>query len=158
MTIVKIPPSQSRRLLPLLHQVHDLHLMHQPDRYAPLPEDRDMIAHLQTWLSQHDIHALGFEKGGALLGYTIIEIENRDATPFRASETRAMVHHICVDSEQRRQGIGLALLEAARNMLHEAGGQVLATTYAEFNSASAGLMERAGLRPVVRFAEWRSDN
>jgi len=33
---------------------------------------------------------------------------------------------------------------------------VIATTYAPFNTASAALMTRMGMEPVVTMAEWRA--
>lgn len=155
MTICEIPANEAERLLPLLHQVHDLHLQHQPDRYTSLPKDKRMCDYLRDWLSQPNVHALGFEVDDVLAGYTIYEIETRSASPFRLSETRAMVHQISVDASFRHQGIGTALMHEVRTRLIASGGTVVAASFADFNTASAGLMARCGLRPVASLAEWR---
>ncbi len=155
MPICEIRPDQCSRILPLLHQVHDLHLQHQPVRYAPLPTDRDMCAYLQDWLSRHSVQALGFEADGALAGYAIYEIEERSSSPFRPPETRAIVHQISVDTAFRRQGVGTALMAEVKARLLAAGGTVVAASFAEFNCASAALMARCGLQPVMSMAEWR---
>ncbi|WP_299944310.1 GNAT family N-acetyltransferase [uncultured Ruegeria sp.] len=156
MSIITISPTQVHRLLPLLHQVHDLHVQHQPQRYAPLPESAELVTYLSEWLCQPEVVALGYEGNHTLLGYAIYENERRAATPFRRAETRAMLHHISVDAGHRRQGIGMALITELRTRLLRDGGDVLATTYATFNTASAKLMARAGLQPVISFAEWRA--
>lgn len=155
MPIIDLSPSQSHRLLPLLHQVHELHVQHQPQRYAPLPPDDHMVTHLNEWLARPGLFALGYEDNGALIGYAIYEIEARSATPFRHSETRVMLHQISVDTAKRRQGVGLALMAEIQQRMPEIEATVLAATYASFNTPSAGLMRRAGLRPVMSFAEWR---
>lgn len=156
MSIITIPPSEAHRLLPLLHQVHNLHRTNQPERYAPLPDDTSMASHLSEWLLRPDLSALGYQVGPDLVGYAIFEIERRAATPFRASETRAVLHHICVDKKCRRKGVGSALIGEIRSALLCAGGDVMTATVAEFNTASAALMSRAGLRPVMVMSEWRA--
>ncbi|WP_171101857.1 hypothetical protein [Ruegeria sp. HKCCD7255] len=65
MPVRQLLPAQAHRLLPLLHQVYDLHLAHQPARYATLPDDRQMAAHMQTGLSMPDVYALGYLQSGA---------------------------------------------------------------------------------------------
>ncbi|UWR01695.1 GNAT family N-acetyltransferase [Ruegeria conchae] len=155
MSIATICPSQAHRLLPLLQQVHDLHVQNQPQRYAPLPDDKEVVSYLSEWLSHDAVVALGYEENQILLGYAIFELEKRAATPFRRAETRAMLHHISVDTKHRRKGIGLALINEVRARLLADGGDVLATTYATFNTPSAELMARAGLNPLISFAEWR---
>ncbi|WP_171209910.1 MULTISPECIES: hypothetical protein [unclassified Ruegeria] len=85
MPVRQLLPAQAHRLLPLLHQVHDLHLAHQPARYAKLPGDRQMAPHMQTWPSMPDVYALGYLQAGDLLGYVVYEIEHRPATPFRTA-------------------------------------------------------------------------
>lgn len=157
MTITRLCPAQADRVLPLLHQVHDLHRQHQPERYAPLPPDAEMAAFLESWLKQPDLFGLIYEESGAVLGYAVYEIERRDASPFRRAEIRAMVHQISVDNRHHRRGIGTALMAEVRAHLQREGGQVVAASYAIFNTSSAGLMARAGLRPVMSFAEWRAD-
>ncbi len=156
MPVTQLCPSQAGCLLPMLHQVHDLHLEHQPERYALLPADPQMCRHLEEWLSQPNIFSLVYEDEGALLGYAIYEIEQREATPFRRAEVRAMLHQICVDQDHRGRGIGTALIAEVRAHLVRKDGQVLAASYATFNTASARLMANAGLRPVMTFVEWRN--
>lgn len=155
MTIRAIPPSQAARLMPLFHQVHDLHVAEQPDRYAPLPTDPETITWLSTWLSSETVHALGHETDGALTGYLIYEIETRPSTPMRRAETRAMLDVISVDAAHRSQGIGSGLIQAMRASLDPEAVPTIATTYATFNTPSAALMARAGFEPKVIVAEWR---
>ncbi|MEX0316785.1 MAG: GNAT family N-acetyltransferase [Ruegeria sp.] len=155
MSIIEIPAAEAHRLIPLLRQVHDLHVLHQPRRFSPFPADSEIAPWLADWLAQPDIHALGYETVGKLAGYAIYEIERRPASPLRPAETRAMLHHVSVDAEHRRQGIGTALIAAIRDRLDPDDIPVIATTYASFNLASAALMAASGFEPAVIFAEWR---
>ncbi|MBO9449266.1 GNAT family N-acetyltransferase [Tropicibacter sp. R16_0] len=147
---------EAERLLPLLHQVHALHVAHQPERYPPLPAEEETLAWLTGWLHGKAMHTLVAETNGTLCGYAIYEIEHRPAIPVRHAETRGMLHHISVDAHHRRQGIGRALIAAMKTQLAKDGIKIIATTYASFNDASAQLMAQAGLVPKTVYAEWRA--
>ena len=155
MTIRPLAPDEAQRLLPLLHQVHALHVAHQPERYPPLPNDAETLDWLSGWLQGTNMQCLVAEQDSMLCGYAIYEIEHRPAIPLRHAETRGMLHQISVDAAHRRQGIGRALIRTIRSRLIAANITILATTYASFNKASAQLMADAGLAPKMVYAEWR---
>lgn len=156
MKITDIPASEAHRLLPLLHDVHALHVAQQPERYTAHPADADLATWLQDWLSQDNVFALGAESPqGALLGYAIWELEQRPALPVRAAETRAMLHHISIAEAWRRMGVGKALISTLKERATEQDATVVATTYAPFNTASGALMQSMGMEPVLTMAELR---
>jgi len=157
MKIIDIPASDAHRLLPLLQDVHALHVDHQPGRFAANPEDTELAAWLQDWLSHETVFALGAESPqGALLGYAVWELEKRPALPIRAAETRAMLHQISIAPAWQRMGVGKLLVSAMRERALTCGATVVATTYAPFNAASGALMQSMGLEPVLTVAEWRA--
>lgn len=157
MKILDLPPSEAARLVPLLQDLHALHVEHQPARYPAAPTEAELERWLQGWLQQETVTALVAESPkGALLGYVIFEIEHRPPLPVRFEESRVMVHHIATVSAFRRMGVGLALLHAVKQRAEAAGIKVIATTYAPFNSASKALFQSIGLEPVTIFAEWRA--
>lgn len=156
MKITDIPADEAHRLLPLLHDVHALHVEQQPGRYAANPADADLASWLQDWLGQDNVFALGAESPQrALLGYAIWELEQRPALPVRAAETRAMLHHIAIAEAWRRMGVGKALISTLKDRATAKGATVVATTYAPFNTASGALMQSMGMEPVMTMAEWR---
>ncbi len=155
MTIQDIRPDQARLILPLLHQVHDLHLEHQPERYAVLPPDAELADYLQSWLMQPNLFTVGFFERDKLLGYAIFEISRRPASPFHPVDTRAVLHQISVDRAARRRGIGTALLEAVKSRLRLVGGSVLTASVASFNAPSQALMAHSGLNHSLTIMEWR---
>ena len=156
MQIIDLAAADAHRLVPLLQDLHALHVSHQPDRHLPRPEDAALTAWLGDWLGQDGVHALAAESPqGALMGYLIYAIEHRPALPIRAAETRAMLHQIAVATAFHRIGVATALMTAMKARLAASGIAIIATTYAPFNAASAGLMHSMGLAPVLTLAEWR---
>jgi ribosomal protein S18 acetylase RimI-like enzyme len=157
MKILDLPACDAARLIPLLQDLHALHVKHQPTRYAADPSDADLTLWLQEWLQDEGMNAVIAESPqGALLGYVIFGIEHRPALPVRSEEKRIMVHHIATAPAFRRMGVGLALLTAVKQRAAEAGIKTIATTYAPFNSASKALFQSIGFEPVMTFAEWRA--
>ncbi|AZV78880.1 GNAT family N-acetyltransferase [Parasedimentitalea marina] len=157
MKIIEIPPSDASRLVPLLKDLHALHVAHQPARHTSNPEHYELEAWLTEWLASEGLYALGAESPqGALLGYLIYQIEHREALPVRAAETRAMLHHIAVQEPWQRMGVGKALMVRMKANVRAMDISIITTSYAPFNDASAALMTGMGLQPVLTVAEWRA--
>ncbi|CUH99689.1 GNAT family N-acetyltransferase [Leisingera aquaemixtae] len=157
MKIIEVPAADAERLVPLLQDLHALHVAYQPERHIPAPGSDGLAGWLQGWLGAETIFALAAESPqGTLLGYLIYELQDRPALPLRPAETRAMLHHISVTGAWRRMGVGKALVEAMKARALDAGATVIAATYAPFNTASAALMKGMGMEPVLTMAEWRA--
>jgi GNAT superfamily N-acetyltransferase len=157
MDICELSSSETARIIPLLQELHALHVHEQPQRHAPEPSDQALQDWLTEWLQQEGVIALQAQSPqGALLGYLIYELQERPALPVRAAERRAMLHHIAVQESWRRMGVGKALIGAMKARLATDGIGILQTTYAPFNAASAALMRGMGLEPVLITAEWRA--
>ena len=156
MRIIDIPASEAARLVPLLQDLHALHVTHQPARHTTTPDQQELEGWLHDWLATEGVFALGAESPqGALLGYLIYQIEHREALPVRAAETRATLHHIAVQDVWQRMGVGKALVEKMKAEICAKNVPVIVTTYGTFNEASAALMTSMGLQPVLTVAEWR---
>lgn len=152
MDISTLAPSDAGRLLPLLHQVHALHVDALPVMYPALDDDDAVVQFLTGWLSQDAVTALIAGPKDTPKGYLIYVIETRAASVMRKGETVGMVHHISVDAACRRKGIAKALFAEARARLAAQCVTTLATTYAAFNTASAALMASEGLVPTTIYA------
>ena len=155
MDIVELQGTDAPRLLPLLHQVHDLHVTHLPTRYHPIARDAEAVDWLAHWLAHDGVHAFGAIFDDELAGYEVFEIEYKPETVLKHPCTRAMLQHICVDAAHRRQGVAKALFEAAKVRLASMGIRDYSTTYASFNTASAALMASLGFHPTLIYAEHR---
>ncbi|APG47561.1 GNAT family N-acetyltransferase [Phaeobacter porticola] len=159
MDLIDIPPTDAHRLVPLLQKLQALHVTHQPGRYAANPSDAALTNWLGDWLTDESLTArAAVSPTGAIMGYIIYGIEERPALPVRRAETRAMLHHIAVADSWQRMGVGTALIAEMKRAVNAQGINIIATTYAPFNTASAALMARMGLRPVMTTAEWRGES
>ncbi|MDP5217943.1 GNAT family N-acetyltransferase [Ruegeria sp. 2205SS24-7] len=155
MDIVELQSTDAPRLLPLLHQVHDLHVTHLPTRYRPIARNSEAVGWLADWLARDGVYAFGAIFDDALAGYAVFEIEHKPETVLKHPCTRAMLQHICVDAAYGRQGVARALFEAAKTHLAPMGIRDYGTTYASFNTASAALMASLGFHPTLIYAEYR---
>ena len=153
--IQELEPQDAACLIPLLRQVHDLHVIAHPDLYRAEPPDQDLAAFLQNWIARPEVTALIAGTVPNPSGYLIYEIETRPASVLRHAETRAMLHHICVEAAARREGIGQAMIGKMAETLRARRISNMVTTYAAFNSASAALMARAGFAPLTIVAAQR---
>lgn len=153
MTVRPLPPDQIDQILPLLSQVHDLHVMQRPDYYRPIEDPEAVLTWLQRWVSAGDITTLVCGPAAALTGYLIYAIERHDASVLKPATHRAVLEHICVDANHRRAGLGRALVATMRQRVRAEGIDHIATTYATFNKASAALMAREGFVPTYIRAE-----
>ncbi len=151
--ITTLPPARAAVLEPLLRQVHDLHVAHQPQHYLPTPEASVLRRFLNDWLAQPSVTALVAGELDAPVGYLAFEEERRAASALKPAVHHAVLHHICVDAGHRRKGIAAALIAQMRVLCHDAGIPRIRVTYAAFNTASARIMAQAGLDPVTIIAD-----
>ncbi len=153
MTIRTLPPAQIGQIIPLLTQVHELHVSQRPDHYSRLENTQAVLKWLQDWSATSALVTLVCGPPDALTGYLIYKVERRDASVLKPAIHRAVLEHICVDQAHRRTGLGRALIRAMRNNLRDEGVAKISVTYATFNKASAALIAREGFIPAYVQAE-----
>ena len=147
-TIRPTTANEAACILPLLEQVHAVHVEAHPDHFPADPDRDGLLAFLRDWLLSDAITALvAFGPDRSALGYLICEVETRAPSLLSLGERRGMLHHISVDRGWRRSGIGLALIEEMKARLRAQGIARVVTIYGAFNSPSAALMRKAGLEP-----------
>ncbi|MCR8827097.1 GNAT family N-acetyltransferase [Pseudosulfitobacter koreensis] len=151
--ITTLPAAHAGVLEPLLRQVHDLHVAHQPTHYLPTPAPSVLRGFLTDWLAEPYITALVAGDPSAPVGYLIYEEERRAASVLKPARHRAVLHHICVDAGHRRKGIAAALIAHMRAGCRAAGIGQITVSYGAFNKASARTMAQAGLEPVTVVAD-----
>ncbi len=147
MDILDLSPEDAACLVPLNLQVQAIHAAKDPERYVADPDPDEVAIFLQRWLETPGMHALVAGSRADPIGYTIFEIESRAGNIFRKADRIGMLHHLGVDANVRRQGIGSALIRAVKARVHAAGADTLWTGYAAFNTASAAVMASEGLLP-----------
>ncbi|WP_158243211.1 GNAT family N-acetyltransferase [Acidimangrovimonas sediminis] len=149
--IREISPEDAAQLVPLNTLVQNLHAAECPHIYPADPDPAALAAHLAATLARPGTFALAW--GAPPLGYVLAEVQEIPGDLLRHPARRGMVHHISVAATARRQGIGLALVEAAKARFRDAGATHWAVTYRVFNDASAALMARAGAAPGLILGE-----
>lgn len=152
MQITELPPEHAACLVPLNLTVQALHSADDPARYVHAPDPQDVARFLQDWLSQPHVTALIAGPMTAPHGYLIYDITSHAPSVLRCGETRAMLHHICVDAAHRRRGLARALITAMRARADVRAADSLWTSYASFNTASAALMASVGFAPQTVIA------
>lgn len=143
--IRQISPEEAAELVPLNIVVQNLHAAHCPETYPADPDPAALAAHLAAMLARTGVFALAW--GAPPLGYVLAEVQDIPGDPLRHARRRGMIHHLSVAASARRQGIGLALIEAAKERFRAAGAAQWVVTYRSFNVASAALMAKAGATP-----------
>ncbi|MEM6634340.1 MAG: GNAT family N-acetyltransferase [Pseudomonadota bacterium] len=146
-------PADAAALYPLISQVQTLHAVAMPQRFHANLDRREMADHFAAWLGQADVFALGAERHGALVGYAVFEVIQTQDKTFTKGERFGFLHHIVVDRDFRRAGIGSRLIEAGKRELRARDVIRLESSYWGFNDASAALMRRAGLTLSEVFVE-----
>ena len=141
-------------LVPLLQDLHALHVAHQPERHPAAPCPQALANWLKDWLAEDNVHALVAQSpAGVTMGYAIWELQERGQSPLSYGGLRVMVHHVMVAEPFRRLGVGKALLQHVRTQAQDQGAVRIGASYAPFNAASAGLMASMGMAPVSIHAE-----
>lgn len=144
MSVRVLAKSEIGQIMPLLRQVHALHVEHLPTQYRAIEDSDAVLAWLQNWLSAPALTTLVCGPAGAPTGYLIYEVERRGASVLKPAMHIATLEHICVAEAHRRTGLGRALIGAMRDRLRAQGVDHVAVTYGTFNEASAALMAREG--------------
>jgi len=79
-----------------------------------------------------------------IVGFVMVTI---DSGRYEQDETRGIIENIFVEPAHRDQGIGSALLDAAEELLHEAGADVLALEAMADNESARQFYRAHGYTP-----------
>jgi diamine N-acetyltransferase len=132
-------------LMALAEEVQALHVAEEPRYFAPF-DRHELRAWWETQLARPDLFVLLAVLKGEAVGCLTLGIVERARTLFGPARRVGAIDMIVVAAKARRQGVGRALLEAARVRAEAAGCVELAAEHYGFNSASGGLLEAAGFR------------
>jgi ribosomal protein S18 acetylase RimI-like enzyme len=98
------------------------------------PSGRDSRSAVGRQLDSGVMTILGLEVGGCLAGAVIATHDSR----------KGWINRLAVDTDYRRRGYGLRLVEAAEAVLREQGMAIIAILIESGNEASFALFEQAG--------------
>ena len=97
--------------------VQGWHAAHYPDAFFAAPDPAALTDHFRDRLQDPAVTC--FLAGNPALGYALCSVVDRPQSVFSPPVRRVMVDHIAVAPQARRQGIGAALLAAARALARD---------------------------------------
>ncbi len=125
--------------------VQGWHAAHYPEAFFPQPDPAALTAHFAERLADPATHCL--LAGDPAQGYALCALVARPLSLFSPPVRRLMVDHIAVAPAARRQGIGRALLTAARDLARsEACDEILLDTW-EANTEAHAFFRATGFAP-----------
>lgn len=147
------PPAAIRRATPedaatvarLNAHVQGWHAAHYPEAFFPAPDPAELAAHFAARLAEPGV--LCFLAGDPAQGYALCSRQDRPLTVFSPPVCRLMVDHIAVVPGARRQGIGRALLAAARDLARGIGADEILLDTWEANTAAHAFFRAQGFAP-----------
>jgi ribosomal protein S18 acetylase RimI-like enzyme len=130
-------------------EVQALHAKGFPERFKPPGPDTFPAAEVAVLLGKAEnlfFLAVADEKPA---GYAYAEIVRRPETSLTHAYETVHVHHLLVKGECRRQGIGTALLAAARDAGLERGITLLTLDVWTFNEEARSFFRKNGFAPYI---------
>ncbi len=129
-------PGDAVTVAALNAHVQGWHAQHYPDVFFANPDPAALTAYFRDRLADPDVTC--FLAGDPALGYALCQRSARDLTIFSPPVRRLTIDHIAVAPQARRQGIGSALLAAARALARAEGrDEVLLDTWEANHDAHA---------------------
>jgi ribosomal protein S18 acetylase RimI-like enzyme len=130
-------------------EVQALHAEGFPKRFKPPGPDTFPAAEVGALLGKAaNLFFLAFADQNPA-GYAYAEIVRRPETSLTHAFGAVHVHHLPVKGECRRQGIGTALLAAARDVGLERGITLLTLDVWTFNEEARSFFRKSGFAPYI---------
>jgi GNAT superfamily N-acetyltransferase len=102
---------------------------------------------LANLLSEDGTHAFIAWDDDAPVGYCLLKLVEREASPWTRGCRRLLVDQLSVEPEYRRQGVGTCLMEAAFNFARQQGIHELTLEYWSTNHAAREFYKVLGFIP-----------
>lgn len=134
------------RLAALSVGIQHLHEVGRPDLFRS-PDEAALRAFLLERL-EADAIVLISEADGDATGYLLAELSARPTTPFRYESKTLYVHHIAVDPDSQRRGVGSRLLAEAVAIGRAEGVDAVRLDSWSFNQDAHAFFEAQGFKPV----------
>jgi ribosomal protein S18 acetylase RimI-like enzyme len=134
-------------LVHLMQAVQSLHAEAHPDLFVAELDDGGGKTFFEQLLASPRNLVLVAEISGTVVGYIWCE-ERGGSQGFHRKDLRsAYIHHISVDPDHLRQGIGKALVEGATVEMKARGAAGIGVDYWTFNDRARAFFTDLGFRP-----------
>ena len=129
-------PEDAGLVAKLNAHVQGWHAVHYPEVFHATPDPAGLTAYFANRL--RDPNVTCFLAGDPAQGYALCALQTRAASVFSPAMRRLLIDHIAVAPEARRQGLGTALLAAARGLAGDlACNEILLDTWEANHTAHA---------------------
>jgi shikimate dehydrogenase len=146
-------PDDAAAIAQLNSQVQALHAAAVPDFFKPPAATTFPPDFWQERLTQPATVILVAEQAGAVIGYLYGDTSGAMETSSTYERPRFYIHHIGVDAAHRNQGVGTALVAAAKAVARNQGIRLLALSTWTFNEQAVRFFEHAGFA-VYNYRMW----
>jgi ribosomal protein S18 acetylase RimI-like enzyme len=102
----------------------------------------------EGWLADEGSFVLVARRGGAAVGYIVVDVGEGDET-YLTGERIGTIETLVVTAEERDDGVGGRLFEAAMEELGRVGIDDLLVGHMDGNQAARRFYERRGFKPFV---------
>jgi ribosomal protein S18 acetylase RimI-like enzyme len=147
--LVRAGPESIDDFEPLWLQLRAHHASLEPDLgIQPRPVSWALRRKLyQAWLGQPDSFAITARKGGSLVGYAVVVVHAGPDDTWVTGDRIAEVESLCVASQERRTGLGSAILDFVDAELASIGVEDIQIGVVAANADAIRFYRRRGLRP-----------
>lgn len=132
----------------LLWQTQVQHATENPDRYRAFDHSGELTALLVSQMSAPGVIAIGLEDAEGLAGYLLATVSEIGPKGVLVPRAFAMLTEIAVRKDRRRQGVANRLLDELVHRAKSQGLTMIRAAHADFNTASAAMLERHVLKAV----------
>lgn len=125
--------------------VQGWHAAHYPEAFFPAPDPEALTSYFTDRLA--DPSCTAFLAGDPATGYALCQLHLRDPSIFSPGYRRLMVDHIAVAPDARRQGLGRALLTAARQLARDLEADEIMLDTWDANTEAHAFFRANGFQP-----------
>lgn len=143
-TIRKAEPSDSAGLLRLLKQIAGLHHAGRPDIFRPAGSKYDKREIADILRDEMKPVFVAVDDTQRVLGYAFCILRECKGDAMLQDRRTLYIDDLCVDAQQRGQGLGKALMDAVRNHAAQTGAVSLELNVWNFNKSALAFYEHLG--------------
>jgi ribosomal protein S18 acetylase RimI-like enzyme len=125
--------------------VQAIHAVGLPHHFKPPVLDQSLIDEFRSMIAKKDCFFLIAEADGVAAGYVFAELMSRQESARVHPDQMLYIHHISVNAEFRRKGLGRSLLEEARKRALSRGITRMALDVWRFNEEARQFFAGYGL-------------
>ncbi|HLJ70053.1 MAG TPA: GNAT family N-acetyltransferase [Roseiarcus sp.] len=132
-------------LIRLNEAIQSVHANLYPKQFKPRPNP----ASLRTFFAARLTEIVLAELEGLPVGYVWCEIQSRPETPFSPGRPRLYVHHLSVEPQARRRGVGAALMRYVEQEAIQRGVAEIALDVWEENDEALAFFGTQGFAKLI---------